>query len=196
MSCLTLREGLKVSPNGRKRSPLTQVPAIENSSITASTCTTPIGYLARSVPTYGRKLEGRWTDDFPAVPASHFVRFGAIGGPGRPRQLEKAAGTGRRIQEQHAPCFSAGVLPGVCDAAWQKRAGPIDQLVAAADSPVPLDSWSSISRRQQQPAAEEWVVGVRLLNHWPCTDALRTDAIGTKGTTEGVGRVVGLLGRS
>src|SRR5215471_7480853 len=110
---------------GRKRSPLTQVPAIENSSMTASTCT-PIGYLARSVPTYGRKLEGRRTDDFPAVPVSHFVGFGAIGGPGRPRQLflEKAAGSSRRIQEQHAPCFSAGVLPGVCDAAWQKRAGP------------------------------------------------------------------------
>jgi hypothetical protein len=38
--------------------------------------------------------------------------------------LEKAAGTGRRIQEQNAPCFSAGVLPGVWDAAWQKRTGP------------------------------------------------------------------------
>src|SRR5215469_5432324 len=77
-------------------------------------------------PNLRRKLEGRRTDDFPAVPAPHFVGFGAIGGPGRPRQLflEKAAGSGRRIQEQHAPCFSAGVLPGVWDAAWQKRAGP------------------------------------------------------------------------
>ena len=66
-----------------------------------------------------RKLERRRADDFPAVPASHFDGFGSIGRPGRPAQLflEKAAGTGRRIQEQHAPCFSAGVLPGVWDAA-------------------------------------------------------------------------------
>src|SRR5215472_14799484 len=47
VSCLTLHEGLKVSPNARKRSPLTQAPAIENSSMTDSTCTTRIGYLAR-----------------------------------------------------------------------------------------------------------------------------------------------------
>jgi len=47
-----------------------------------------------------------------------------------------------------------------------------------ADFPMSLDSRSSISKRQQQPAAEECVVGVRLLDHWPCTDALRTDAIG------------------
>jgi hypothetical protein len=39
-----------------------------------------------------------------------------------------------------------------------------------------LDSRSSISKRQQQPAAEEWVVGVRLLDHWPCADALRIGA--------------------
>src|SRR6266446_1759410 len=58
----------------------------------------------------------------------------------------------------------------------------IDQLVAMADFPVPLDSRSSISKRQQQPAAEEWVVGVRLLDHWPCADALRTEAIGTSRT--------------
>ena len=52
--------------------------------------------------------------------------LGSIRRPGRPAQLflEKAAGIGRRIQEQHATCFSAGVLPGVWDAAWQKRAGP------------------------------------------------------------------------
>ena len=66
-----------------------------------------------------RKLERRRADDFPAVPASHFDGFGSIGRPGRPAQLflEKAAGTRRRIQEQHAPCFGAGVLPGVWDAA-------------------------------------------------------------------------------
>ena len=83
--------------------------------------------LSRTIgPHSRRKLEGRRTDDFPAVPASHFVGFGSIGRPGRPAHLflEKAAGTGRRIQEQHAPCYSAGVLPGVWDAAWQKRAGP------------------------------------------------------------------------
>jgi len=45
---------------------------------------------------------------------------------------------------------------------------------------MPLDSQSSISKRQKQPAAEEWVVGVRLLGHWPCADAPRTDAIGTR----------------
>src|SRR6516162_8033738 len=68
----------------------------------------------------------RWrADDFPAVPAPHLIGLGSIGRPSRTVQLflEKAAGTGRRIQEQHASCFSAGVLPGVWDAAWQKRAG-------------------------------------------------------------------------
>src|SRR5215469_4095808 len=48
---------------------------------------------------------------------------------------------------------------------------------------------------QQQPAAEEWVVGVRLLNHWPCTDALRTDAIGTEEMIDLTGQMVGFLGR-
>src|SRR5215469_14080150 len=51
----------------------------------------------------------------------------------------------------------------------------------------------------EAPAAaccRRMAAGVRLLNHWPCTDALRTDSIGTKGTTEGVGWAVGLLGRS
>jgi S-disulfanyl-L-cysteine oxidoreductase SoxD len=54
----------------------------------------------------------------------------------------------------------------------------IHQLVAMVDFPMPRDSRSSIPKRQQ-PAAEEWVVGVRLLDHWPCADALRTEAIGT-----------------
>jgi hypothetical protein len=60
------------------------------------------------------------------MPTSHFVGFGSIGLPNRTAQLflKKTARTGRRIQEQHAPCFSAGVLPGVWDAAWQQRAGP------------------------------------------------------------------------
>src|SRR5262244_3219189 len=46
-----------------------------------------------------RKLERRRTDDFPAVPAPHFIGLGSIGRPGRTAQLflEKAAGTGRRI---------------------------------------------------------------------------------------------------
>ena len=60
------------------------------------------------------------------MPAPHLVGLRSVGGPGRPRQLflEKAAGTGRGIEKQHASGFSAGVLPGVWDAAWQKRAGP------------------------------------------------------------------------
>src|SRR5262252_4638066 len=88
----------------------------------------PTGKAARKNAADSRSppLKRRRTYDFPAVPASHFVGFGSIGRPSRTVQLflEKAAGTGRRIQEQHVPYFSAGVLPGVWDAAWQKRAGP------------------------------------------------------------------------
>jgi DNA-binding transcriptional LysR family regulator len=59
------------------------------------------------------------------VPAPHFVGFGSISRRGRPRQLffEKAAGTGRRIQEQHAACFGAGVFPGMRYATRQEGTG-------------------------------------------------------------------------
>src|SRR5258708_16029737 len=67
----------------------------------------------------------RRTDDLPAVPAPHFVGFGSIRRPGRPAQLflEKAAGIGRRIQEQHAGGFGAGVFPRMRYAARQEGTG-------------------------------------------------------------------------
>ena len=76
-------------------------------------------------PNSRRKLEGRRTDDFPAVPAPHLVGFGAIGRSGRPHQLffEKAAGPSRSIKKQNAACFAAGIFPGMWHAPWQERAG-------------------------------------------------------------------------
>ena len=52
----------------------------------------------------------RRTDDLPAMPAPHLVGLRSIGGPGRPRQLflEKAAGTSRGIEKQHASGFATG----------------------------------------------------------------------------------------
>ena len=83
----------------------------------------------------------RRTDDLPAMPAPHLVGLRSIGGPGRPRQLflEKAAGIGRRIQEQHAGGFGAGVFPRMRYAARQEGtgAGPADrELVADLEAAV------------------------------------------------------------
>src|SRR6478672_2097413 len=84
----------------------------------------------------------RRTDDLPAVPAPHFVGFGSIRRPGRPAQLflEKAAGIGRRIQEQYVGGFGAGVFPRMRYAAWHERAGarPADrELVADLEGDFP-----------------------------------------------------------
>jgi hypothetical protein len=48
-----------------------------------------------------------------------FMGVGSIDRPGRPRQpfLEKPAGRGGSIAEQHATSFDAGVFPGMWDAA-------------------------------------------------------------------------------
>jgi hypothetical protein len=81
------------------------------------------------------KLERRWTDYLPPVTPADFIGLGSVDRPGRPSQLflEKTAGIGRRIQEQHAGGFGAGVFPRMRYAARQEAtgAGPADRYLVA-----------------------------------------------------------------
>jgi hypothetical protein len=77
----------------------------------------------------------RRTDDLPAMPVSHLVGLPSVGRPGRPRQLflEKAAGTGRGIEKQHASGFGTGIFPRMRYAARQEGTGarPADRYLVA-----------------------------------------------------------------
>ena len=65
------------------------------------------------VPTENPVVKARRPNS--SMPAPHLVGLRSIGGPGRPRQLflEKAAGTGRGIEKQHAADLGTGIFPGV-----------------------------------------------------------------------------------
>jgi len=70
VSCLTLREGLKVSSNGRKRSPLTQVPRFSQKRLNCR----PSGTGASFDPPDSRSLERDFAPVARALGSTYFCR--------------------------------------------------------------------------------------------------------------------------